>query len=61
MDIKVDEKTVRVILDVAHNPQAIDYLIAKLRANYPTANQRIVVGMSADKDLKYCTNILLDY
>lgn len=61
MDIKVDEKSVRVILDVAHNPQAIDYLIAKLRSNYPTAKQRIVVGMSADKDLKYCTNILLDY
>jgi len=61
MDIQVDGKSVRVILDVAHNPQAIDYLIAKLRANYPTAKQRIVVGMSADKDLKYCTNILLDY
>jgi len=69
MDIKVDttdgdaskQKNVRVILDVAHNPQAIDYLLAKLRANYPTTNQRIVVGMSADKDLKYCTNMLLDY
>ncbi|KAL7441483.1 hypothetical protein ACHAXM_011530 [Skeletonema potamos] len=69
MDIKVDttdgdtskQKNVRVILDVAHNPQAIDYLLAKLRASYPTANQRIVVGMSADKDLKYCTNMLLEF
>ena len=69
MDIKVDtadgdtskQKNVRVILDVAHNPQAIDYLIAKLRANYPNNNQRIIVGMSADKDLKYCTDMLLEY
>lgn len=55
------QKKVRVILDVAHNPQAIDYLIAKLRANYPNSNQRIVLGMSADKDLKYCTEMLLEY
>jgi len=52
---------VRVILDVAHNPQAMDYLIAKLKANYPNDNVRMVVGMSADKDLKYCTDILLEY
>ncbi|KAL7538097.1 hypothetical protein ACHAXR_011321 [Thalassiosira sp. AJA248-18] len=57
------QKIVRVILDVAHNPQAMDYLIAKLRSNYPTnsSNQRIVVGMSADKDLTYCTDILLNH
>ena len=57
-----EQKTVRVILDVAHNPQAIDYLIVKLRSKYPnSSNQRIVVGMSADKDLKYCTDILLNH
>lgn len=56
------QKTVRVILDVAHNPQAMDYLLAKLRSNYPhSKDQRIVVGMSADKDLKYCTDILLEH
>jgi dihydrofolate synthase/folylpolyglutamate synthase len=54
-------KTVRVILDVAHNPQAMDYLIVKLRANYPTSNVRVVVGMSADKDLRYCTDVILNY
>ena len=49
-------KVVRVILDVAHNPQAMDYLIAKLRASYTNERKlRVVVGMSADKDLKYCT------
>eukprot|EP00571_Detonula_confervacea_P017195 CAMPEP_0172311362 /NCGR_PEP_ID=MMETSP1058-20130122/14630_1 /TAXON_ID=83371 /ORGANISM="Detonula confervacea, Strain CCMP 353" /LENGTH=626 /DNA_ID=CAMNT_0013024521 /DNA_START=95 /DNA_END=1975 /DNA_ORIENTATION=+ len=57
------QKIVRVILDVAHNPQAMDYLMVKLRSNYPNTcnNQRMVVGMSADKDIKYCTDILLDH
>ena len=32
------QKTVRVILDVAHNPQALDYLIVKLRSKYPSWN-----------------------
>ena len=54
-------KNVRVILDVAHNPQAMDYLIVKLHANYPTSNVRVVVGMSADKDLRYCTDVILNY
>jgi dihydrofolate synthase/folylpolyglutamate synthase len=55
-------KVVRVILDVAHNPQAMDYLIVKLRANYPNVEKlRVVLGMSADKDLKYCTDILLNH
>jgi len=55
-------KIVRVVLDVAHNPQAMGYLIDKLRSSYPNvSDQRIVVGMSADKDLKYCTKILLDH
>ncbi|KAL9184108.1 hypothetical protein ACHAXT_002194 [Thalassiosira profunda] len=56
------QKIVRVILDVAHNPQAMEYLIVKLRANYPShSNQRIVVGMSADKDLRHCTETLLEH
>jgi len=58
------KKIVRVVLDVAHNPQAMDYLIVKLRASYPNNSpdhHRIVVGMSADKDLTYCTEILLDH
>lgn len=62
MDIPTTpDKMVRVILDVAHNPQAMDYLIAKLKTNYPNDIVRLVVGMSADKDLKYCTDILLGY
>ena len=56
------QKNVRVILDVAHNPQAMEYLMIKLQSNYPNRkNQRIVVGMSSDKDLKHCTDILLNH
>ena len=55
-------KATKVILDVAHNPQAMHYLIAKLNAKFPKdTKKRVVVGMSADKDLKYCTEILLDH
>lgn len=55
------QKNVRVVLDIAHNPQAMDYLIYKIQSSYPNSfDKRLVVGMSADKDLKYCTEILLD-
>ena len=43
---------VNVILDVAHNPQAMEYLVDKLRATYPDSKFRFVIGMSSDKDLK---------
>jgi dihydrofolate synthase/folylpolyglutamate synthase len=70
MDITVSiseekSKVVRVILDVAHNPQAMEYLIMKLANTYPNLDPakdvRMVVGMSADKDLKQCTDTLLKY
>ena len=51
---------VKVILDVAHNPQALEYLMIKLQSNYPTSSLRIVVGFSADKDVKSCSDILLN-
>ena len=64
-DALTKTKTVRVILDVAHNPQAMEYLISKLNKTYPnldpSQNMRMVVGMSADKDLKQCTDTLLQY
>ena len=55
-------RMVSVILDIAHNPQAVEYLIAKLRTNHPrdAHRLRVVVGMSADKDLRHCTNMLLN-
>lgn len=43
-----------VILDVAHNPPAMEHLVRKLQTTYPDSKFRIVVGMSSDKDLALC-------
>lgn len=44
-----------VILDVAHNPPAMEYLVCKLHATYPDGTRfRMVVGMSSDKDISLC-------
>lgn len=52
-------KPVTVILDVAHNPPAMDLLTNKLKATYPNQVKRIVAGFSADKDLSQCAHSLL--
>ena len=52
-------KIVPVILDVAHNPDAMKYLAAKLELTYPNQAKRIVVGFSSDKDLAQCGETLL--
>jgi dihydrofolate synthase/folylpolyglutamate synthase len=49
-----------VILDVAHNPPAMEYLLRKLQTTYPDSRFRIVVGMSADKDVGLVGKMLLD-
>jgi dihydrofolate synthase / folylpolyglutamate synthase len=56
--ISNNEKAMTVILDVAHNPPAMDYLRYKLQATYPNHKFRIVVGMSSDKDMKLCATSL---
>jgi len=56
---EIVKQSVRVILDIAHNPPAMKTLIAKLQATYPDQEKRIVVGFSADKDLTQCSNALL--
>jgi dihydrofolate synthase / folylpolyglutamate synthase len=50
---------VTVVLDVAHNPPAMEYLLRKLKDTFPNRKYRIVVGMSSDKDLGLCANMLL--
>merc|ERR1711957_586828 len=50
---------VTVILDVAHNPPAMDLLVNKLKATYPHQTKRIVAGFSADKDLSQCAKLLI--
>jgi dihydrofolate synthase/folylpolyglutamate synthase len=48
-----------VILDVAHNPPAMEYLVRKLKKTFPDATYRFVVGMSSDKDLGQCGRSIL--
>ena len=52
-------KCVEVVLDVAHNPDAMEQLVAKLEKSYPLRKKRIVCGFSSDKDLSACGRALL--
>lgn len=56
------QKTIKLILDVAHNPDAMGYLMKKLESTYPGLldKMRIVVGFSSDKDLKLCGSTILE-
>jgi dihydrofolate synthase/folylpolyglutamate synthase len=56
--IQQDDGTT-IVLDVAHNPPAMVYLMRKLESTYPLATFRFVVGMSSDKDLGQCARALL--
>lgn len=49
----------KVILDVAHNPPAMECLTVKLLKTYPSQSFRFVLGMSSDKDLGQCARSLL--
>jgi dihydrofolate synthase/folylpolyglutamate synthase len=48
-----------IILDVAHNPPAMEYLVRKLETTFPGSSFRFVSGMSSDKDLGQCSRSLL--
>jgi dihydrofolate synthase/folylpolyglutamate synthase len=52
--VALSEIGLTVVLDVAHNPPAMDYLVRKLQSHYPGRKFRMIVGMSADKDLSLC-------
>jgi dihydrofolate synthase / folylpolyglutamate synthase len=49
-----------VILDVAHNPPAMLYLIRKLKSTYPRSKFRMIVGMSSDKDTNLCGQYIME-
>lgn len=55
----VQREETTVILDVAHNPPAMEYLVRKLELMYPDASFRFIAGMSSDKDLTKCSQALL--
>ncbi len=59
VDLNESNDPVHVILDVAHNPPAMEHLVKKLNATYSDREKRIVVGFSADKDLAKCSDSLL--
>jgi dihydrofolate synthase/folylpolyglutamate synthase len=50
---------VTVILDIAHNPPALQLLISKLKKTFPSKEFRFVVGLSNDKDIAEFGNILV--
>lgn len=54
---------VKVILDVAHNPPAMQHLVSKLENTFPTdkdGNRRFVAGFSSDKNLSECAQHLIN-
>ncbi len=55
------ESPVRVILDVAHNPQATNYLAAQLREHPIKGDTLSVVGMLRDKDISGSLAPLLSF
>lgn len=56
----VREGGLKIVLDVAHNPPAMQYLVRKLKTTYRDASFRIIVGMSSDKDTSVCGKYILD-
>lgn len=51
---------VSVVLDVAHNPPALQYLVQKLKLTFPERRFRIIAGISSDKNLELCGQYLLE-
>lgn len=49
---------VQVILDVAHNPQAAEYLSQQLRTRWPQRRVHAVCGMLSDKDIDATLSVL---
>ncbi|MDR2540055.1 MAG: hypothetical protein LBC45_05680 [Chlamydiales bacterium] len=47
-----------VIFDVAHNPEAIFYLLQALHSFFPKRRLRFVVGFSKDKDYESCLELI---
>ncbi|MCL6755641.1 MAG: Mur ligase family protein [Candidatus Rhabdochlamydia oedothoracis] len=47
-----------IIFDVAHNPEAIFYLLQALHYFFPKRSLRFVVGFSKDKDYESCLELI---
>lgn len=49
-----------IILDVAHNPEAVFYLLQALHTFFPQSQFRFVVGFSKDKEYNLCLDLIAD-
>lgn len=47
-----------VYVDVAHNPEAIEYLVSRLKTKQVNGKKLAVLGMLHDKDIKNCIALL---
>jgi dihydrofolate synthase / folylpolyglutamate synthase len=47
-----------VILDVAHNPDGLEHLFSVIKEKYPNQSLRVVCGLSKNKDIPSCLQIL---
>ena len=48
-----------IIFDVAHNEKGLESLFSAIRYHYKDCNIRTIFGMSKDKDIKKCSEIIL--
>jgi dihydrofolate synthase / folylpolyglutamate synthase len=54
------ERIGEAILDVAHNPEAIFYLLQALHTFFPQSKFRFLVGFSKDKQYDQCLDLIAD-
>jgi hypothetical protein len=63
VDLQDTTNTVRVVLDVGHNPAAVRALMHKVQSSFP-ADQgydvRVVYAVSKDKNVRECIRSILD-
>lgn len=55
------EKPIAIVLDVAHNPDGLQSLFESLKVEYPTSRMRIVCGLSQNKDVTACVQVLRQF
>lgn len=59
--IEVISENPITILDVAHNPDGLEHLFQTLSQRYPNKTTRVVFGLSKNKDIEGCLNVLKHY
>lgn len=52
---------IKVIFDIAHNPDGLTKLFEKIKATFPDRNISVLFGMSASKDIQTAVQIIENY